>query len=151
MVQIKPVTADIVVPLRYALLRPDEPYAHSQYPGDDAPDTIHFGLYLVDISDQAVGSASVIHEPLPGESDPSHWRMRGVTVMPHLRSGGYGKLLVERCLDYAAAQGASLLWFYSSQMAIPFYLHLGFSIREHAADPADPAHPLILKRLEAPM
>ncbi len=131
------VPALVVQPLRFAILRPDHPYADSVYPHDDDPDTLHVALLRDGV---VVGSVTAMRQPIPDQDDPSHWRLRGVTLNPDLRGSGYGKVLINTGIGYAARQGASLLWFFSSEYAIQIYLHLGFMIRTDLSfiDPNSP-------------
>ena len=131
------VPAAVVRPLRAAILRPDRPFAESVYTHDDDPDTLHVAL-MRDAA--AVGSVTAMRQPIPEQDDRSQWRLRGVTLSSELRGGGYGKMLIMVGIGYAARRGGSLLWFYSSEYAIPIYLHLGFAIRADLSfiDPASP-------------
>lgn len=131
------VPASTVQPLRFAILRPDRPYAESIYPHDDDPETLHVALMRDGV---VLGSVTAMRQPIPEQSDPTQWRLRGVTLSPELRGSGYGKMLINIGIGYAARQGASLLWFISSEYAVPIYLHLGFMIRTDLSflDPNSP-------------
>ncbi len=131
------VPASTVRPLRAAILRPDRPFAESVYPHDDDPDTLHAALMR---EGAAVGSVTAMRQPIPDQDDPAQWRLRGVTLSPDLRGSGSGKMLIHAGIGYAARRGASLLWFFSSEYAVPIYLHLGFAIRSDLSfvDPNSP-------------
>ncbi len=139
------VSAETVIPLRAAILRPGQPLDDSRYWGDDDPHSLHLA-WLVD--GQVVGTATVIHQPPPHRDDPGYWRLRGVTLLPAQRGQGTGARLVRAALGYAALQRASHLWFVANPPAIPFYEHLGFTIQPglNEARPTG-VYPLMEKRI----
>mgnify|MGYP005840413817 CR=1 FL=1 len=125
------VTADAVRPLRYAILRPDEPPEHSIYPGDDAPEARHIAVYE---DGRLVGVASVLHQPPPGESDPLAWRVRGVATLPDVRGRHYGVGMMRRLVVYAAQQGGTRMWGYGRLEVKGFYERLGFRYEGEVLD-----------------
>ena len=96
------------------------------YPGDDAPETAHFGAYL---DDKLVGIASAYHEPPQGETDTGAWRLRGMAVLPHLHRKGIGSRLLGASIDYARERGGTMMWFNARSTAVPFYRAHGFQVR----------------------
>jgi N-acetylglutamate synthase-like GNAT family acetyltransferase len=103
--------------LRNALLRAVDAASSAR------PDGFHVGGY---IGDTLVGVASIHPEAPPdGTPDPA-WRLAGVAVEHGFRGHGLGLLLVERCLDHAAAAGGTLVWAGTSKTALGFFERLGF-------------------------
>ena len=83
-------------PLRTAVLgQPPEPK-----PGDDAPDTLHVGVF---VAGRLVSIASIYHEPPPGSNDPDAWRLRGMATLPDVQGQGCGRLALERCIEHVRA------------------------------------------------
>jgi GNAT superfamily N-acetyltransferase len=121
--QVRRLSAQDVIPLRTAVLRPHAPPNTHTFPGDDAPETYHAGVFL---EDELVGVASVFQEAPPFAASPFAWRLRGMAVVPQVRRTGYGRVLVQSCLDYIASQKGTLLWCHGRTSALQFYRALGF-------------------------
>ncbi len=113
-------------PLRQAILRPHQRVEELVYPGDDAPETAHFGAFL---GGKLIGIASVYHEPPHGETDKGAWRLRGMAVVPELFRKGIGSLLLRACIHHAKRRGGTMMWFNARTPAVQFYQAHGFQIR----------------------
>lgn len=124
--EIRRITAAETRALRHAVLRPHQPPEASTYPGDDAADTLHLGLYR---EGRQLGIASLYREPPPGESLSSAWRLRGMAVLPETQGQGLGAALLRTCLDHAASQSGTWVWCNARTTAAGFYRALGFSPR----------------------
>lgn len=111
-------------PLRRQVLRPGQPPEASMYPGDDAPDTWHFGAYC---DGDCVGIMSLYTEPRPGAAPPGY-RLRGMATAPHVRGTGAGVALLAAALDHVAARGGGEVWCNARAGAIGFYGRAGFDI-----------------------
>ena len=70
--------------LRHVVLRPHQRPEELVYPGDDAPDTVHFGLY---VGGKQHGVASLYRESQPGSKATTEWRLRGMAVLAPDRAG----------------------------------------------------------------
>ncbi|MCA9910960.1 MAG: GNAT family N-acetyltransferase [Anaerolineae bacterium] len=105
--------------------------AASPKPGDDAPDTLHVGVY---IDGQLVSIASVYHEPPPDSTDAGAWRLRGMATLPDAQGKGYGRLALSRCIDHVRASAGTRIWCNARAGAVDFYRALGFSVRADAQD-----------------
>jgi ribosomal protein S18 acetylase RimI-like enzyme len=112
--------------LRDRVLRADGPASRSIYPGDDAPDTLHLGAF---VNDRLAAVATVCHESMPGTSDESAWRLRGMATSEEFRRRGLGKRLAERSVAHATDYRGTVLWCSARIVTVPFYRSLGF--KEH--------------------
>jgi GNAT superfamily N-acetyltransferase len=118
-------------PLRQAVLG-QQP---APKPGDDAADTLHVGVYL---GTDLVAIASIYREPSPQVPDAVGWRLRGVATLPQMQGRGCGRQALDRCIDYAKAQGGTLVWCYARLGAVDFYRALGFQVSDEIEYP--PGH-----------
>lgn len=123
--QLRRITAEETRPLRQRVLRPHQPPEAMVYPGDDHPDTLHLGAYM---GEQQVGVASLYREAPPGEVDPAAWRLRGMAVAPELQGAGFGRALLERCVEHATEQGGTRVWCNARTSAARFYTVMGFAV-----------------------
>lgn len=136
-----------VRPLRHAILRPSAPLIRSEYPGDEAETTRHFGALA---GCDLLGVATLIQESHPRFSTHRCWRLRGVAVHPTARRQGIGTALVKACLEYVAAQGGGLVWCFARVNALEFYFSLDFEkseIRRYTPDGGE--HLLLFHQVEA--
>ncbi|HTS16370.1 MAG TPA: GNAT family N-acetyltransferase [Verrucomicrobiae bacterium] len=123
---IRQISAAETRPLRQAILRPHQRVEELVYPGDDQPETAHFGAFL---DGKLIGIVSAYREPPHGETNNGAWRLRGMAVVPQLHRKGVGTLLLRESIDYAKQRGATMIWFNARTPAIPFYQVHGFQIR----------------------
>ncbi|MGZ3459243.1 MAG: GNAT family N-acetyltransferase [Archangium sp.] len=122
---IRPIPASETRYLRHVVLRPHQRPEELVYPGDDAPDTVHLGLY---VKGQQHGVASLYREPQPGSKSPTEWRLRGMAVIASEQGRGHGAALLQACIDHAARQGGTRLWCNARTTAAGFYRRLGFAV-----------------------
>lgn len=120
---VRRISAEETHPLRQAILRPRQGVDAVRWPGDDAPDTAHFGAFE---DGRLVGVGTLLREAPKGSSDPRAWRLRGMATLPEVRGKGHGAAIVKAALAHARAQGATRLWFNARIGAVPFYEKLGF-------------------------
>jgi ribosomal protein S18 acetylase RimI-like enzyme len=111
--------------LRRELLRPDRPLSESVFAGDDDEATEHWGIFL---NDTLIAVASLYQEPLPQSPDPHAWRLRGMAVSPAFQGQGYGRQLLDRCLQSVADNGGRVLWCNARTSAVGFYQRARFKI-----------------------
>jgi GNAT superfamily N-acetyltransferase len=123
---IRQITAAETRPMRQAILRPHRRAEELVYPGDDSPDTAHFGAFL---NGEFVGIASVYHAAPKGEADERAWLLRGMAVVPQFHRKGIGSLLLRACIDHARQHGGTMMWFSARTPAVPFYQAHGFQVR----------------------
>lgn len=112
-------------PLRWKVLRPNQPYVSAIYPGDDNPETKHFGIV---VADTIVSVGSVYHEPPPGINDVGYWRLRGMATNQDMQNKGYGSRILRCCTDYVRDCDGEILWCNARSKAVNFYVKSGFEI-----------------------
>jgi GNAT superfamily N-acetyltransferase len=133
---------DEVLPLRMAVLRPDQPVVAPDY--DQRPDTRHVGAYDGAV---LVGCATVFPSPYDGE--PAAWQLRGMAVAPERQGEGVGAVVLRAIIDIAREAGAPLLWANARVTALGFYERLGFDVigDVYTYGPANLPHKKIVMRL----
>lgn len=122
-VRVARVAADVVRPLRAAVLRPGLPLAESVYPEDDDPATRH--LAAIDPAGAVVGCATFFPEPRDGAPG---WRLRGMATHRERRGCGIGSALLRAGLAAAADAGVALVWCNARTSAVGFYERFGFVV-----------------------
>jgi GNAT superfamily N-acetyltransferase len=135
--RIERVAAEVVRPLRSAVLRAGQPLAASVYPEEHLATTVHLAARSPDGA--VVGCATWFAEPPPAgsavpEADGPHapvgatraWRLRGMATDPSVRGQGYGGALLRAGLRVAAEEGAELVWCNARTSALGFYAAHGF-------------------------
>jgi GNAT superfamily N-acetyltransferase len=127
--EVKPVEAAAVRHLRHALLRPHQEAADLFYPGDDHPSALHVGGFR---RGRLVGIASILPDPSSTRSAGPSWQIRGMAVDHGHRGLGLGALLLERCLEHAAANGEARVWCNARIAACGFYHRFGFTSDDQA-------------------
>jgi ribosomal protein S18 acetylase RimI-like enzyme len=128
-VRIERVRADVLRPLRHAVLRPHQALDDQVFAGDDAPDAGHFAAFA-DGDDAPVGIASITPEPFPGAGGPrsGDWRVRGMATDPERGRGmGAGAALLDACLRHAREHGGRRAWCNARTPARGFYERAGFA------------------------
>jgi GNAT superfamily N-acetyltransferase len=63
---------------------------------------------------------------MPDTPGHTSWRLRGMATLAQYRGRGLGRQLAQRCVAYAQAQGATLIWCTSRLATVPFYRRLSF-------------------------
>jgi ribosomal protein S18 acetylase RimI-like enzyme len=112
------VDGETVQPLRRALL------GHGPAIGDDDPAAGHVAVTREGV---IVAVGSVHPEPMPGGYRGDSWRLHGIAVEHGQRGLGLGAMVLERCVEHAAAGGALSVWCRSPVRAFGFFDRLGFS------------------------
>lgn len=111
-------------PLRHQILRPHIPIDELIYEGDDHPLSFHVGAF---VGEQHIGIATVAPETCPQQAHRSNaWRLRGMAVLPEYQGQGYGKALIQACIEHIIANQGQMLWCQGRQTASNFYQGLGF-------------------------
>jgi GNAT superfamily N-acetyltransferase len=111
--------------LRHVVLRPHQRPEELVYPGDDAPDTVHLGLY---VEGQQLGVASLYREARPGSPSSTEWRLRGMAVLASQQGKGYGGRPAPGLHRSRGASWRHPLWCNARTTASGFYTGLGFVV-----------------------
>jgi GNAT superfamily N-acetyltransferase len=130
-VRVVRVSADVLRPLRQAVLRPHQTLDDQVFAGDDAPEAGHFAAFADgdDTGEAPIGIASITPEPFPGAGGPrpGDWRVRGMATDPDRGRGlGAGSALLAACLDHARRHGGRRAWCNARTPARGFYERAGF-------------------------
>lgn len=132
------VAAEVVRPLRAAVLRPGLPADLSVYPGDDDPDTVHVAV-RDDPGGPALAVGTLLAEEPPGRltSEPTlpvpapaagerWWRIRGMATTEGRRGEGLGRQVLDALLAAAGDAGGGVVWCNARVPALAFYLRARF-------------------------
>jgi GNAT superfamily N-acetyltransferase len=128
------VEAQVVRPLRRAVLRPHQPVEMSLYPGDDDPRTAHVAARWGDGS-EVVAVGTVLPGAPPWEPQRRDgWRVRGMATRDDVRGRGLGASVLDALLDHVAAHGGGLLWCNARVPAQALYARAEFIPRGQVFD-----------------
>lgn len=117
--------------LRHAMLRPDQPWEATAYPGDTDASTLHVGAFD---GGSLVAVASVYRQAPPGQDDERAWRLRGMATHPAARGRGHGAALLGVCGAHVARMEGRRLWCNARVPAAGFYARHGFARRGEQFD-----------------
>lgn len=121
--EVRLLTTEAVLPLRAAVLRPGRALTEAIFPGDDALDTLHLGIF----SDGALaGVASLYPRPAPFSNEAA-WQLRGMAIDPATQRRGYGNALLQACMEQVVRHGGTLLWCNARSGIVGFYRAMGFA------------------------
>jgi predicted GNAT family N-acyltransferase len=125
-IEVRPITAEDTIEIRWAILRPGFPRDSAIFAGDDSPGTQHLGVFL---DDRLVGVASLYDAPLPDETVSFHpQQLRGMATLPEVRGSGCGRALLEGCHESTRRSGSALLWCNARRTAVDFYRRHGWEV-----------------------
>ncbi len=138
------VDAQVVRPLRRAVLRPHQPVENSEYPADDDPRSAHGAVRLAPHDHAGRGDAagtdlvavgSVLPEPPPWEpARADGWRVRGMATHDQARRRGFGGAILDALLTHVARHGGGLVWCNARIPAQGLYARAGFAPRGEVFD-----------------
>ena len=111
-----------IIPHRQAILRPGQDESTVLYDFDKDSLTGHFSLI---IDDKITGIVSLLPDSHP-DSDQANWRIRGMGVYEEFRGKGFGKKLLQACIQYTKSHKGSGIWCNARSHTLPFYNSLGF-------------------------
>ncbi len=126
---------DLVIPLRWAVLRPGLPVEAAHFPEDDGP-AVHLaaesrrdpGEPDREQGGVIVAIGSIYPEPSPVEAVEPAWRLRGMATDPGARGRGFGTAVLRRAIEIVSDRGARLLWCNARTPAVGFYEHHGLAV-----------------------
>jgi len=123
---IRAISAAETIAVRWPVLRPGFPRESAVFDGDDAPGTLHFGAFD---AGKLAGVASIFPVPFPAQPDAlPAFQLRGMATLPEVRGAGFGRALLEACIDAARRNGAVLIWCNARTGAADFYARSGWQI-----------------------
>lgn len=114
--------------VRQKVLHPDGPRERVTYTQDEHPRTLHVGAFE---GTRLVGVGTLIPEDENEEVSDTHFRVRGMAVLPEFQGQGIGHNLLEmmffHLLDHEPK--AELLWCNARISALNLYSRFGFKIQ----------------------
>lgn len=143
--EVRPIQAAQTHALRGAVLRSGRPHYEMAFPGDDAPQTLHLGVFD---GDELRGIATFYPETAPFEPNLNAYRLRGMAVDAAMQGRGLGRVLLEHAFGELRARGGELLWCNARVVALEFYLALEFeTLGEEFVIPEVGPHFVMWRRL----
>jgi GNAT superfamily N-acetyltransferase len=129
-VEVIPVTAEDVLPLRRLVLRADTPDAPADFPEDNLPGTVHLAARR---GDRAGGRAVVAVAtlfPSGFEAWPAGeaWQLRGMAVSPDVQGQGVGAVVLAEGVRLVREAGGVVLWAKGRDSAVGFYERQGWEV-----------------------
>lgn len=123
-VSIRRLQAADTYPIRSQVLRDGKPAEFCVFDGDLEPETRHWGAF---VHERLVGICSLIRRSSPLEplAQPSV-QLRGMAVLPDLRSLGLGARLLMHSEQYLRENEVFLLWMNARLNAVEFYRRNGY-------------------------
>ncbi len=150
------------LPLRHSVLRPHASLDECLFPEDKSPDAStdsrHWAA-LPEAPKTVIGCLSAYRQTcpiaLPVSKTHTHWRLRGMAVLPPYQSKGIGKRLLEKALtdvsDVSNSSPHTLVWCNARESAVGFYQQAGFAIHGARFDiPAIGPHFLMWRLVNHP-
>lgn len=125
MSEIRAISKDEAIAIRWPILRPQLPRKEAVFDGDSASTTRHFGAIE---NEQFVGAASIYASPFVGRESETAFQLRGMATFPKVRGHGHGRALLTACESAARDAGAKLIWCNARIEAAPFYEKHGWQI-----------------------
>ena len=112
-----------IMQLRVAVLRKGTPATDCNYPEDNYPDVVHFGIIH---EGNAVATSSWFMKECPEKPGVIAMQLKGMAVADELQGAGLGALLIDAGSALANERGARIAWARARDSAIGFYERLGF-------------------------
>lgn len=122
---VKKITFSDTFPVRSLVLRQGKPIETCFFLGDDADDTVHFGLFY---EHNLIGIASVFKINNEKFDQKNQFQLRGMALLSDYQGMGFGNLVLEEVCKFVIANKAEVLWFNAREKAVKFYKNFGFSI-----------------------
>jgi predicted GNAT family N-acyltransferase len=143
MIEIKNISPEQTYDIRLEVLRKgiDLPV---QFSGDNDSETFHLGVFE---NTRLVGISSFM------KTNNSHfgtkqYQLRGMATISETRGKGYGKALLKYAIEMLKDKKMTILWCNAREVALEFYLKLGFKIKGESFDiPKIGIHYVLYKEL----
>jgi len=113
-----------IMQLRVAVLRKGTPATDCNYPEDNYPDVVHFGIIRDGI---AIATSSWFMKECPEKLGITAMQLKGMAVADELQGAGLGALLIDTGMALAKERGARIAWARARDSAMGFYERLGFA------------------------
>ena len=127
------VSIDVIVDLRHRILRAGLPKDAAQFPGDDAPNTWHVGVF--NSQNENAPPICCASFMLNSYKDEPAWQLRGMaTDTQHQRKSLGGKLLAAAEAAIVKDSNVRLFWCNARVPAIPFYERHGWKVDSEEFD-----------------
>lgn len=117
------VTLADIMQLRVAVLRKGTPATDCNYPEDDYPDVVHFGIIH---EGAAIATSSWFMKECPEQPGALAMQLKGMAVADELQGAGLGALLIDAGIELTNERGAAIAWARARDSAMGFYERLGF-------------------------
>lgn len=140
---IKRITAEDTRNLRHIILRPHQSPEELIYPGDEDPESVHFGLFC---DNKLTGIASVYRQSPAGLNSNDSWRLRGMATAEEVRGMGFGKELMNECLKYVKEKKGKVFWCTARTTAESFYEMFGLKRQGEVFTPEGLGEHVIMSR-----
>lgn len=122
------VSAESVWPLRAKVLLDGDENA-SRFAADSDKATLHLAI---SVSDEIVAVSTICREAFHDIGADRAWRLRGVAVEPAWQGHGFGKRLMNACIDHVRRNDGKVVWCTARESARGFYESLGFVASEQS-------------------
>ena len=132
--KLKIITAKETTGLRQLTLRQNQKADELIYPGDFDQETVHYGAF---VNEELVGIASIYLEGLKDNPMPDSWRLRGMATIESVRGKGYGKDLMNKCLEHINSKSGKIFWCNARITAEKFYEKFGMKRKGEIFYPED--------------
>jgi len=113
-----------IMQLRVAVLRQGTPATDCNYPEDNYPDVVHFGIIH---EGNAIATSSWFMKECPEKLGITAMQLKGMAVADELQGAGLGALLIDAGMALANERGATIAWARARDSAMGFYERLGFA------------------------
>lgn len=143
---VQQLTIDDIMALRVRVLRQGTPATRANYPEDNYPDVVHFGI----VEDESVIATSTwFIKECPEAPGVVAVQLKGMAVENSLQSGGYGAQLIQAGVALATARNAEIVWARARDSALGFYEKCGFhTVGDGFIDePTGMPHHIVVRRL----
>jgi GNAT superfamily N-acetyltransferase len=122
---VRVISAEDVIAVRWPILRPGFARETAIFPGDEDPETRHFGAFA---GGELVGVASIYRAAFLEMPDLKSWQLRGMATLEAVRGKGHGVALLAAAEEYARRENGALVWCNARVTAAEFYRRHGWQI-----------------------
>jgi ribosomal protein S18 acetylase RimI-like enzyme len=126
MISVREISASETHPLRHRVLWPHLNSEEECFLDiDNEPGAFHLGSFQ---NESLVSIGSFFLEQHPELTGQNHYRLRAMATEPEARGAGAGKALIRKAELKLQELGADLLWCDAREVALDFYIKLGFEV-----------------------